>query len=112
MALRSQDSSAIIRQQVEGIDLSLQVENVGTVVEVGDGIARIYGLSQAKAGELVEFPGTAREGQPAVMGLTLNLEEEIVSVVILGPYTEIEEGDQVRTTGLIASVPVGDALIG
>jgi F-type H+/Na+-transporting ATPase subunit alpha len=112
MALRSQDISAIIRQQIEGIDLSLQVENVGTVVEVGDGIARIYGLSQAKAGELVEFPGTAREGQPAVMGLTLNLEEETVGVVILGPYTEIEEGDQVRTTGLIASVPVGDALIG
>src|SRR5919202_6964740 len=112
MAVRSQDISAIIRQHIEGFEDALQVENVGRVVEVGDGIARVYGLSQAGSGELLEFPKTARADQPAVMGMALNLEEEVVGVVILGDYLEIEEGDEVRTTGLIASVPVGDELIG
>jgi F-type H+/Na+-transporting ATPase subunit alpha len=112
MALRSQDIGAIIRQQIEGFEDALQVDNVGRVVEVGDGIARIYGLSEARAGELLEFPGTATADVPNVMGLALNLEEETVGCVILGDYLHIEEGDEVRTTGLIASVPVGDALIG
>jgi F-type H+-transporting ATPase subunit alpha len=112
MALRSQDISAIVRRQIEGFEESLQVDNVGTVVEVGDGIARIWGLSEAGAGELLEFTGTAKDGGPPTMGMALNLEEETVGAVILGAYTEIEEGDEVRTTGLITSVPVGDALIG
>jgi F-type H+/Na+-transporting ATPase subunit alpha len=112
MALRSEDISTIIRQEIEGLDTALQVENVGTVVEIGDGIARIYGLSEAKSGELLEFPATAKPGQPPTMAMALNLERETVGAVIFGEYTEIEEGDQVRTTGLIASVPVGDALIG
>ena len=112
MALRSQDISDIIRREIEGFEDVLQVDNVGTVVEVGDGIARIWGLSKARASELLEFPGTAKDGGAPVMGLALNLEEETVGAVILGEYTDIEEGDQVRTTGLIASVPVGDALIG
>jgi F-type H+-transporting ATPase subunit alpha len=112
MALRSQDISSIVRRQIEGFEESLEAENVGTVVEVGDGIARIWGLSKARAGELLEFTGTGKDGAPPIMGMTLNLEEETVGVVILGPYTDIEEGDQVRTTGLITSVPVGDALIG
>src|SRR4029079_7860649 len=112
MALRSQDIGAIIRQQIEGFEDALQVDNVGRVVEVGDGIARIYGLSEARAGELLEFPGTAVGDAPNVMGLALNLEEETVGCVILGDYLHIEEGDEVRTTGQIVSVPVGDALIG
>jgi F-type H+/Na+-transporting ATPase subunit alpha len=80
------------------------------VIEVGDGIARVWGLSDAVAGELLEFPGGP--GEPTVMGLALNLEEETVGAVILGPYTQIQEGSEVRRTGQIASVPVGDALIG
>jgi F-type H+-transporting ATPase subunit alpha len=80
------------------------------VIEVGDGIARIWGLSDAVAGELLEFPGGP--GKPSVMGLVLNLEEETVGAVILGPYTQIQEGSEVRRTSRIASVPVGDALIG
>jgi F-type H+-transporting ATPase subunit alpha len=112
MALRSQEISAIVRRQIEGFEDTLEVDNVGTVVEVGDGIARIWGLSKARAGELLEFPGTARDGNAPIMGMALNLEEEAVGAVILGPYTDIEEGDEVRTTGLITSVPVGDVLIG
>ncbi len=84
----------------------MTVTNVGTVVEVGDGIARVYGLSQVMAGELVEF---TKQG---TLGLVLNLEEDSVGIVIMGEYTDIEEGDEVRSTGRIASVPVGDALRG
>src|SRR5215213_953563 len=110
MAVRSQEIARILQQQISGQDLGTDTTNVGQVIEVGDGIARIWGLSDAVAGELLEFPGGP--GKPSVMGLVLNLEEETVGAVILGPYTEIQEGDEVRTTGLIASVPVGDELIG
>jgi len=110
MAVRSQEIARILQQQISGQDLGAETENVGQVIEVGDGIARIWGLSDAVAGELLEFPGGP--GEPSVMGLALNLEEETVGSVILGPYTQIQEGSLVRRTGQIASVPVGDALIG
>src|SRR3954449_2987755 len=110
MAVRSQEIARILQQQISGEDLGTDTRNVGQVIEVGDGIARIWGLSDAVSGELLEFPGS--EGEPSVMGLVLNLEEETVGTVILGPYTQIQEGSEVRRTGRIASVPVGDALIG
>src|SRR5687768_4999156 len=110
MAVRSQEIARILQQQISGQDLGTDTQNVGQVIEVGDGIARIWGLSDAVAGELLEFPGGP--GEPTVMGLALNLEEETVGCVILGPYTQIQEGSEVRRTGRIAEVPVGDALIG
>jgi F-type H+-transporting ATPase subunit alpha len=110
MAVRSQEIARILQQQISGQDLGTDTQNVGQVIEVGDGIARVWGLSDAVAGELLEFPGGP--GEPSVMGLALNLEEETVGAVILGPYTQIQEGSEVRRTGRIASVPVGDALIG
>src|SRR6266545_1844914 len=106
MAVRSSDEiSAILRQQIEGFDESVQATNVGTIVEIGDGIARIWGLSNAMAGELLEFSN-------GVMGMALNLEEDTVGAVIMGPYTDIAEGDEVRSTGRVVQVPVGDALMG
>ncbi|MGI5835254.1 MAG: F0F1 ATP synthase subunit alpha, partial [Chloroflexota bacterium] len=105
MAVRADEISSILRQQIEQFKEVLTSVNVGTVVEVGDGIARIHGLSGAMASELLEFPG-------GIMGLALNLEEESVGAAILGPYTNIKEGDQVRATGRIVEVPVGRELIG
>ncbi len=106
MAVRSSDEiSAILRKQIEGFDQTIEAANVGTVTEVGDGIARIWGLSNAMASELLEFSN-------GVMGLALNLEEETVGAIILGPYTDISEGDEVRSTGRVIQIPVGDALIG
>jgi F-type H+-transporting ATPase subunit alpha len=109
MALRAEEISSIIRDEIEHFDQPVRTVNVGTVVEVGDGIARVYGLAGAMASELLEFD-TAGGG--TVMGMALNLEEESVGAVILGPYTGIEEGNSVRTTGRIVEVPVGDALLG
>ena len=106
MAIRSEEISAILRKQIEGFDQIVTARNVGTVVEVGDGIARVWGLSDVVANELVEFP------RVGVRGLAFNLEEDSVGVIILGPYTEIREGDEVRGTGEVINVPVGDALIG
>src|SRR3954464_10119207 len=106
MAVRTEEITSIHSQQIQGFDQAVRPENVGQVVQVGDGIARVWGLSKAMAGELLHFPRTD------VMGLALNLEEEVVGVVILGPFTAIEEGDEVTTTGRIAQVPVGDAMIG
>ncbi len=113
MSISAQEISDIIRRQLEGAAGALpQARNVGTVVEVGDGIARIYGLSDAMAGELLEFPGTKDTLGNPVRAIALNLEEESVGAIIMGPYEQIEEGDTVQTTGEIADVPVGDALIG
>ena len=109
MAVRSQEILNVIQRQITGQDLTADVQNVGQVIEVGDGIARIWGLSECAAGELLEFPGGP--GEPSVMGLALNLEEETIGCVILGPYTQIQEGNEVRRTGRIAQVPVGDALV-
>ncbi|MBI2861416.1 MAG: F0F1 ATP synthase subunit alpha [Chloroflexi bacterium] len=105
MTVRAEEISAIIRQQIERFGEAITAVDVGTVVEVGDGIARIYGLSGAMSGELLEFPGE-------VYGLALNLEEQTVGAIILGRDEHIKEGDLVKTTGRIAQVPVGEELIG
>ena len=105
MAIRSDEITSIIRSEIKGFDEGADVSGVGTIVEVGDGIAQIYGLSGALASELLEFPG-------GVMGMAFNLEEETVGALILGDYTNLSEGDQVKTTGRVVEVPVGDALIG
>ena len=103
--LRTDEISQILRQQIENYDTVMAVDEVGTVVAVGDGIARVYGLEKVMAGELIEFPHN-------VSGIAMNLEEDQVGTVMLGDYTEIREGDQVKRTHRIMSVPVGDALIG
>jgi F-type H+-transporting ATPase subunit alpha len=105
MAIRSDEITSIIRSEIKGFDEGADVAGVGTIVEVGDGIAQIFGLSGALASELLEFPG-------GVMGMAFNLEEETVGALILGDYTDLKEGDQVKTTGRVVEVPVGDALIG
>jgi F-type H+-transporting ATPase subunit alpha len=105
MAIRSDDITEIIKSAIEGFDASVETRSVGTVVEVGDGIARIFGLEGALASELLEFPNGIR-------GMALNLEEETVGAVILGDYTGVKEGDTVKTTGSVVEVPVGAALIG
>jgi F-type H+-transporting ATPase subunit alpha len=105
MVLKLDDITAQIRQQIEAFDAPLEVADVGAIINVGDGIARISGLANVMATELLEFPG-------GVLGMALNLEENQVGAVILGAYEHIEEGDTVKSTGRIASVPVGDALIG
>ncbi len=102
---REQDIASILKQQISQFGTTLTMVDVGTVIEVGDGIARIHGLATAKVNELLQFPND-------VMGITLNLEENSVSAVILGDYSHIKEGDEVRCTGRIAEVPVGDDLIG
>ena len=103
--LKSEEITEIIRQQLSGIGKGVDVSEVGTVMSVGDGIARIYGLERVMAGELVQFPHN-------VAGLALNLEEDNVGVVLLGEYQAIAEGDEVRRTGRIMSVPVGSAIVG
>src|SRR5688572_6624458 len=112
MALRAEEISSIIRKEIESFGQPVRSVNVGSVVEVGDGIAREHGLSNVMSSELVEFESETEAGRTTVMGMALNLEEESVGVVILGPYTDIQEGDTVRTTGRIVEVPVGDALLG
>jgi len=105
MNLRPEEISSIIKQQIERYESALEVVDVGTVIQVGDGIARIYGLEKAMSGELLEFPG-------GVYGMAMNLEEDNIGCVILGPYSDIKEGDQVKRTGRIVEVPVGEAMIG
>ena len=105
MNLRPEEISSIIRQQIEGYETSVDIVDVGTVIQVGDGIARVYGLEKAMAGELLEFPGN-------VYGMAMNLEEDNIGCVILGSFVGIKEGDQVKRTGRIVEVPVGEALIG
>ena len=105
MAIRSEDITTIIKSAIDQFDAGVEMRSVGTVVEVGDGIAQVYGLEGALASELLEFPG-------GVMGMALNLEEETVGAVILGEYTNIKEGDKVKTTGRVVEVPVGADLIG
>ncbi len=106
MAVNASEIVSNLKGLIAGADNQMTVTNVGTVVSVGDGIATVYGLTQVMASELVEFPKTQ------TLGLAFNLEEDSVGVIVLGEYTHIEEGDEVRSTGRIASVPVGDALIG
>ena len=105
MSVRATEIRDILRSQIQDFDASLRMTNVGNVIEVGDGIATVYGLSEVRANELVEF-------QTGAMGMAFNLREDSVGVIILGEYLDIEEGHEVRTTGQIAAVPVGNALVG
>jgi F-type H+-transporting ATPase subunit alpha len=105
MTSRGQDIASVIKQQIEQFSMSVTMVDVGTVTEVGDGIARIRGLKAAKYNELLQFPND-------IMGVALNLEEDSVAAVILGSYGSLKEGDEVKCTGRIAEVPVGDDLIG
>src|SRR5579862_6986095 len=105
MAIRSDEIVSIIKSAIDKFDETTETRSVGTVVEVGDGIAQIYGLEDAVSSEMLEFPG-------GVMGIALNLEEETVGAVILGNASEIKEGDTVKTTGRVVQVPVGQALLG
>jgi len=102
---RGEEIVSIIKQQIEQFGTAITMVDVGTVIEVGDGIARIHGLASAKYNELLQFPND-------IIGIALNLAEDSVSAVVLGDYTRIKEGDEVRCTGRIAEVPVGEALIG
>ena len=111
MAVRPEEIASIIRQQIEGFDRGAVAADVGTVVEAGDGICRIFGLSGALAGELLEINRTDTSGR-SIIAMALNLEEDIIGAVILGDFRPVEEGDEVRSTGRVAEVPVGDALIG
>jgi F-type H+/Na+-transporting ATPase subunit alpha len=106
MAAPTEEINSILVQQITNFSSAVETREVGSVVQIGDGIARVYGLGNVGALELVEF---TKQG---VMGIALNLEEESVGVMVVGPYTQIEEGDEVRRTGRIASVPVGPELIG
>lgn len=107
VAIKPDEISSIIREKIQNFDTLSEVSNVGTVLEISDGISRIYGLKNVMSSELVEF----QDGE-GTLGITLNLEEDNVGVVILGEYTKIKEGMQVKSTGKIASIPVGDGLIG
>jgi F-type H+-transporting ATPase subunit alpha len=105
LSIKPEEISTLIKQQIENYKSDLQVVDVGTVIQVGDGIARAHGLENVMAGELVEFSN-------GVLGYAMNLEESNIGIVILGPYTDIREGDQVKRTGRIMEVPVGDELLG
>jgi len=111
MNLRPEEISSIIRQQIDKYKAQIEMADVGTVIQVGDGIARVYGLEKCMAMELLEFPAPG-PGQESTMGMALNLEEDNIGCVLLGAYTHIKEGDTVKRTGRIVSVPVGDALLG
>ncbi|WP_062351566.1 F0F1 ATP synthase subunit alpha [Bacillus kwashiorkori] len=105
MSIKAEEISALIKKQIENYQAEMTVTDVGTVIEIGDGIARVHGLDNVMSGELVEFSN-------GVVGMAQNLEENNVGIIILGPFTEIREGDEVRRTGRIMEVPVGDELIG
>ncbi|HHY10850.1 MAG TPA: F0F1 ATP synthase subunit alpha [Firmicutes bacterium] len=105
MTMRPDEIVAILRRQIEEFESGPEVEELGSVLMVGDGIARVYGLEKALAGELLEFPG-------GIYGMILNLEQDNIGVVILGPYEHLKEGDPVKRTRRVVQVPVGDALIG
>ena len=105
MAIRPEEITAILERELQAIDTKPEVEHVGTVLQVGDGIARVYGLPDCQMGELLEFPG-------GVMGMALNLEEDSIGAVLLGSDNEIQEGDAVKETGRIIELPVGEALLG
>ena len=103
--IQANEITELLRQQIENYEQRIQVDEVGTIITLGDGIARIHGLDKVMAGELIDFPH-------GISGLAMNLDEDQVGAVILGDYSELKEGDQVKRTGRIMSVPVGEALIG
>src|ERR1700732_228661 len=106
MRFKADEDVSVLQREIEQYRAQLETREVGRVLEVGDGIARVYGLGGVMAGEMVEFTRTG------VRGLAFNLEENSVGIIILGEYIEIEEGDEVRTTGALLRVPVGEALLG
>src|SRR5438034_7133642 len=103
--IRADEITSILRQEIENYASAIDVSEVGSVISVGDGIARIHGLEKVMAGELIQFPHD-------VAGIAMNLEEDQVGAVLLGDFAEVKEGDEVKRTGRIMSVPVGEALIG
>ena len=103
--IKADEITQLIRQQIENYESKIAVDEVGTIITLGDGIARVHGLDKVMAGELLSFPHD-------IAGIAMNLEEDQVGVVILGEYTELKEGDEVKRTGRIMSVPVGDNMIG
>ncbi|MEO8724917.1 MAG: F0F1 ATP synthase subunit alpha [Acidobacteriaceae bacterium] len=103
--IKADEITTLIRQQIENYETKISVDEVGTIISLGDGIARVHGLDKVMSGELIEFPH-------GISGIAMNLEEDQVGVVILGDYTEVREGDQVKRSGKIMSVPVGEALLG
>src|SRR5579871_4152037 len=105
MKFKADEIASVLQTEIEQFQSHIDVREVGRVLELGDGIARVYGLSGVMAGEMVEFPN-------GVQGLAFNLEEHSVGVIILGDYLSIHEGEEVRSTGRLLSVPVGDALLG
>src|SRR5439155_3001713 len=107
MAINVAEITSVLKREISNFEQKVQVSEVGTVIEVGDGIARIYGLRNAMAGELLEFQNEAK-----TMGQVFNLEEDSIGAVIFGNYLEIKEGESVKSTGRLLEVPVGDAVIG
>ncbi len=105
MKISADEIASVIQQEIAQFESEIDVKEVGTVLEVGDGIARVHGLTNVAAGEMVEFPG-------GIIGLAFNLEENSVGIIILGDYLKIQEGDQVKSLGTLLSVPVGDAVVG
>src|SRR5947209_16511590 len=105
MDIKAEEISKIIRDQIGSYAVDVDVAEVGSIVSIGDGIARVHGVDRAMAGEMLEFPH-------GVFGIALNLEEESVGAVLLGEFQEIKEGDLVKRTGRIISVPVGDEMLG
>src|SRR6195256_5601792 len=105
MAIRADEISRVLREEIENYERAVNVAETGSVISVGDGIARVYGFENVMAGELIEFKG-------GVSGIALNLEEDQVGAVLLGEYSNIKEGDEVRRTGRIMSVPVGEGMVG
>src|SRR6195952_637827 len=103
--IQANEITELLRRQIENSAQGVQVDEVGTIVTLGDGIARVHGLDKVMAGELIEFPH-------GVSGLAMNLDEDQVGAVLLGDFAELKEGDQVKRSGKIMSVPVGEALIG
>src|SRR5216110_27008 len=103
--IKADEITKLIREQIENYESKIAVDEVGTIISLGDGIARVHGLDKVMAGELLAFPHD-------LAGVAMNLEEDQVGVVLLGEYTEIKEGDEVKRTGRIMSVPVGDNLVG
>ena len=103
--VKPDEISSVLKQQLSGFEKETEIYDVGTVLQVGDGIARVYGLDNVQAGELVEFGA-------GVSGMALNLDEDHVGCVIFGDDRQIREGDEVKRTGRIVDVPVGDALLG
>ena len=105
MKISADEIASVIQQEIANFESEIDVSEVGTVLEVGDGIARVHGLTNVAAGEMVEFPG-------GIIGLAFNLEENSVGIIILGDYLKINEGDQVKSLGTLLSVPVGDGIVG